>query len=65
MSRSDKQLPLNPQEHTTQNELFMEISMDLQLTAHFSCLKEFFLPTIDYVGLVAALAVLKLGKNRL
>ncbi|GJY06727.1 RNA-directed DNA polymerase, eukaryota, partial [Tanacetum coccineum] len=42
MSGSDKQLPLNRQEHTTQNELFMEISVDLQLTIYFSCLEEFF-----------------------
>ncbi|GJV26436.1 hypothetical protein Tco_1379131 [Tanacetum coccineum] len=47
MFGSDKQVPLNRQEYTTQNELFMEISMDLQLTTQFSCLKEIFGPTVE------------------
>ncbi|GJT54372.1 hypothetical protein Tco_0989426 [Tanacetum coccineum] len=46
MSVRDKQLPLNRQEHTTQNELFIEISMDLQLTTKFRYLNEFFGPRL-------------------
>ncbi|GKE30979.1 hypothetical protein Tco_1450301, partial [Tanacetum coccineum] len=52
MSVRDKQLPLNRQEHTTQNELFIEISMDLQLTTKFRYLNEFFGPRPSYYTLM-------------